>query len=44
MAAFKGAVEIGAHAIETDIHLSADGVAIISHVRLSLSLTVCISH
>lgn len=32
MAAFKGAVEIGAHAIETDLHLSADGVAVISHV------------
>jgi phosphatidylglycerol phospholipase C len=32
MAAFRGAVKAGAHAIETDIHLSADGVAVISHV------------
>lgn len=31
MAAFRGAVKAGAHAIETDIHLSADGVAVISH-------------
>ncbi|KAJ4265529.1 hypothetical protein NW762_004818 [Fusarium torreyae] len=31
MAAFRGAVGAGAHAIETDIHLSADGVAVLSH-------------
>ncbi|CAM1500954.1 Fc.00g101160.m01.CDS01 [Cosmosporella sp. VM-42] len=31
MAAFRGAVEVGAHALETDIHLSADGVAVLSH-------------
>ncbi|KAM0270511.1 hypothetical protein ACHAPA_003364 [Fusarium lateritium] len=31
MAAFRGAIKAGAHAIETDIHLSADGVAVISH-------------
>ncbi|KAF5236545.1 hypothetical protein FANTH_11232 [Fusarium anthophilum] len=31
MAAFRGAVKAGAHAIETDIHISADGVAVISH-------------
>ncbi|KAH8599389.1 PLC-like phosphodiesterase [Bisporella sp. PMI_857] len=31
MGAFKGAVEVGAHAIETDIHLSKDGVVVISH-------------
>lgn len=32
MDAFIGAVKAGAHAIETDIHLSKDGVVVISHV------------
>ena len=32
MGAFKGAVEVGAHAVETDIHLSKDGVVVLSHV------------
>ena len=32
MGAFVGAVEAGADAIETDIHLSKDGVVVISHV------------
>jgi glycerophosphoryl diester phosphodiesterase len=31
MGAFKGAVEVGAHAIETDLHISKDGVLVISH-------------
>ncbi|PSN66157.1 tubulin-domain-containing protein [Corynespora cassiicola Philippines] len=31
MGAFKGAVEVGADAIETDIHLSKDGVVVLSH-------------
>ncbi|KAF2503255.1 tubulin-domain-containing protein [Lophium mytilinum] len=31
MGAFKGAVEVGAHAIETDIHLTKDGVVVLSH-------------
>ncbi|KJZ79671.1 hypothetical protein HIM_01140 [Hirsutella minnesotensis 3608] len=31
MAAFRGAVRAGAHAIETDVHLSRDGVAVLSH-------------
>ncbi|RGP74429.1 glycerophosphoryl diester phosphodiesterase [Fusarium sporotrichioides] len=31
MAAFRGAVAAGAHAIETDVHLSSDGIAVISH-------------
>ncbi|KAI1139827.1 PLC-like phosphodiesterase [Hypoxylon sp. FL0543] len=31
MAAFRSAVEVGAHAIETDLHLSKDGVIVISH-------------
>ncbi len=35
MGAFVGAVEAGAHAIETDIHLSRDGVVVLSHVRLN---------
>lgn len=35
MAAFKSALEVGAHAIETDVHLSRDGVAVLSHVRCS---------
>jgi hypothetical protein len=30
--AFRGAVEAGSHAIETDLHLSKDGVVVISHV------------
>lgn len=37
MAAFRSAVEIGAHAIETDLHLSRDGVVVLSHVRARLS-------
>jgi glycerophosphoryl diester phosphodiesterase len=31
MGAFRGAVEIGAEALETDIHLSKDGVVVLSH-------------
>ncbi|ESZ96859.1 hypothetical protein SBOR_2780 [Sclerotinia borealis F-4128] len=31
MGAFRGAVEVGAHAIETDLHISKDGVLLISH-------------
>ena len=38
MAAFKGAADVGAHALETDIHLSRDGVVVLSHVR-SLTLS-----
>jgi len=33
MGAFRGAVGVGAHAIETDLHLSKDGVVVLSHVR-----------
>lgn len=32
MGAFKGAVDVGANAIETDVHLSKDGVVVLSHV------------
>jgi phosphatidylglycerol phospholipase C len=38
MGAFRGAVEVGADAIETDIHLSKDGVVVLSHVRNSIQL------
>ncbi|KAI1211734.1 PLC-like phosphodiesterase [Annulohypoxylon truncatum] len=31
MLAFRAAVEAGAHAIETDLHLSRDGVVVLSH-------------
>ncbi|KAK6222914.1 hypothetical protein LQW54_000725 [Pestalotiopsis sp. IQ-011] len=31
LAAFRGAVDVGAHAIETDLHLSKDGVVVLSH-------------
>jgi len=31
MGAFKGAVDVGAHSIETDLHISKDGVVVISH-------------
>lgn len=36
MGAFRGAVEVGAHAIETDVHLTKDGVVVLSHVRAEL--------
>jgi len=35
MAAFVAAVEVGAHAIETDLHISKDGVVVLSHVSLA---------
>ncbi len=31
MEAFRGAIEIGAHAVETDVHLSKDKVVVLSH-------------
>lgn len=30
--AFRGALAVGAHALETDLHLSRDGVVVLSHV------------
>ena len=33
MGAFVDAVRAGVHAIETDLHLSRDGIVVISHVR-----------
>ncbi|KAI1333961.1 PLC-like phosphodiesterase [Xylariaceae sp. FL0016] len=38
MAAFRGAVEAGANAIETDLHLSMDGIVVLSH---DATLTRC---
>ena len=32
MAAFEGAVKVGSHALETDIHLTKDDVVVLSHV------------
>jgi glycerophosphoryl diester phosphodiesterase len=34
MGAFRGAVDVGADALETDIHLSKDGVVLLSHVSV----------
>jgi len=31
MGAFRGAVEVGANAVETDVHLTRDGVVVLSH-------------
>ena len=36
MASFEGAVKAGAHALETDIHLTSDDVVVLSHVWLIL--------
>jgi glycerophosphoryl diester phosphodiesterase len=33
MRAFTDAIRVGAHGLETDIHLSKDGVVVLSHVR-----------
>lgn len=32
LGAFKGAVEVGADGLETDLHLTRDGVVVLSHV------------
>lgn len=32
MGAFAGAVKVGAHALETDLHVSKDDVVVLSHV------------
>jgi tubulin gamma len=34
MASLRGAVEAGAEGLETDIHLTKDGVVVLSHVSL----------
>ena len=39
MGAFKGAVQVGAEGLETDIHLSRDGVVVLSHVSLLCLVT-----
>ena len=33
MGAFRGAIAIGADAIETDVHITKDDVVVLSHVR-----------
>lgn len=39
MRAFEAAVEVGSHALETDMHLSKDGVVVLSHAsEMILSL------
>jgi glycerophosphoryl diester phosphodiesterase len=38
MGAFKGAVEVGAEALETDIHLTKDGIVVLSHVSILHSM------
>ena len=40
MGAFRGAVEVGADALETDVHLSKDGVVMLSHVSSVRMYTV----
>lgn len=42
MAAFRGAVNVGSHAIETDIHLSKDGIAVLSHVCRKATATITV--
>ena len=39
MGAFRGAVECGSNAIETDIHLSKDGEVVLSHVSTGGSMS-----
>jgi len=39
MGAFRGAVEVGAEALETDVHLSKDGVAMLSHVSFHIGMS-----
>ena len=38
MAAFRAAVEVGVHCIETDVHATRDNVAVLSHVSARLAL------
>ena len=44
MGAFRGAVEVGADAIETDIHLSKDDVVVLSHVSSKVDLKTTLTH
>lgn len=41
MGAFRGAVDVGAHGIETDVHLTRDNVVVIAHVSLKWFLFCC---
>lgn len=40
MGAFQGAVDVGAHAIETDLHLTKDGVVVLVHVCFLTSFSL----
>ena len=33
MGAFRGAVDVGAHALETDVHITKDNIVVLSHVK-----------
>lgn len=44
MAGFEAAVKIGAHALETDVHLSKDGVVVLSHVSRSSKYNSILVH
>ena len=37
MGAFRGAVAVGADAIETDVHITKDDIVVLSHVRESFA-------
>lgn len=39
MAAFRGAVDAGVHAVETDVQITKDDVVVLSHVRLVCVVT-----
>lgn len=41
MKAFEGAVIIGAHALETDVHITEDDVVVLSHVRRGSAVRWC---
>lgn len=41
MEAFRRAVDAGAHAIETDLRLSRDGVVVLMHVSNPVHLPTC---
>ena len=43
MGAFRGAVKVGADAIETDIHLTKDDVVVLSHVgQFCIAVGLCL--
>lgn len=42
--AFEDAVDVGAHALETDVHLTKDDLVILSHVKFPLGQKVSALH